>query len=245
MTSFEQLARDEQPQLEERLRAELGGISDVANRTGEQAAVTRAGEASTRASANDVAQFERATRTFDLSPRQQKAAARRQSLNRSVNRASAQGATRRGFVDRAKVAASTGQGFADAFFNQRISGETALAESFASEESARIGRDANKSAAKIATAGKIVGTALAFFSSEKLKDDHGHEAQLLNKLKKVRVNKWNYKGDDKTHVGPFSEEFNREFGIKTDRPDMISVIDALGVTMGAIKELDKKVEARG
>ena len=242
---LERLAETEGPAIDERLRNELGGITDIAERKGEQVAVDRAKKAAARAAAGDEAQFERSTRGFDLSDRQKKVAGRRQSLSRSLNRASAAGGVRRGFTDRAKAAASTGGSFADALFGQRVSGETSLASSFAGEESARVQEKAAKKSALIGTIGSLAGTALAFFSSEELKHDHGHEPQLLNKLKKVRVNRWQYKGDDETHVGPFSEEFNREFGIKTDRPDMISVIDALGVTMGAIKELDKKVEARG
>ena len=244
LQELEVMAMNEQPGIENRLRSEIASIQGTADKTGEQQALAQATISSERASANDEAQFERSTRTLDLSDRQKRVASRRQGLSRALNRARAAGATRRGFTDRAKAAESMGGAFADAMFGQRLSGTEARASAWTQKEGAGILNKANKTASTISTVGKIAGAALTFFSSEDLKHDHGHEPELLAKLKKVRVNRWQYKGDDKTHVGPFSEEFNKEFGIDTDRPDMINVIDALGVTLGAIKELDKKVEAR-
>jgi len=231
--------------VDDRLNRQVRAIEDTTNRVGEDEAVAKAGQDAENRSRSDDAQFERATRGMDLSDRQKKSAARRQTLSRALNRASAQGATRRGFTDRSKAAASQGGGFADAIFSQRVAGETAIASAFVNKKAADDQARAERKKSSIGVVGSIIGGALAFFSSEELKHDHGHEGKLLEKLKKVRVNRWQYKGDNKTHVGPFSEEFNREFGIDTDRPDMINVIDALGVTMGAIKELDKKVSAHG
>jgi hypothetical protein len=182
---------------------------------------------------------------MDLSDRQKAAASRRLGLSRSLNRAMATNATRRGFAARSEAAASAGSGLSDALFSQRLSSTQDLAAAQAGHEAADAQRKAQKKASLIGTIGTIAGAALMMMSSEKVKDDHGHEEGLLSKLKKVRVNRWNYKGENKTHVGPFAEEFNKEFGIDTDRTDMINVIDALGVTLGAVKELDKKVEARG
>ena len=108
-------------------------------------------------------------------------------------------------------------------------------------------RDYNKSRAQKETIGQVAGMAISLMamSSEKWKDDHGPTEGLLDKLKNVRVNRWNYKGSRQKHVGPFAEEFNREFGIETDDPRFINIIDALGVTLGAVKELNEKVEAHG
>jgi len=239
--SLERIAGREGLANDRRLSGDLAMIDDAANRVGEESAVAASNLSAQRQSDNDEAQFERATRGMDLSPRQQKAANRRLGLTRSLNRASAAGSTRRGFTDRSKAASASGQGFSDALFSQRVSGRTGLAQAEGARLSAEAQRDANKKSSKIGLIGSIIGGALSFFSSEELKHDRGHEGDLLKKLKNVRVNRWQYKGDDKTHVGPFSEEFNREFGIDTDRPDMINVIDALGVTLGAVKELDKKI----
>jgi len=229
----------------EQVAKQVRGFENIANRVGEDKAVAKAAADSDTQSTNDAAQFERATRGMDLSPRQKKAAGRRLGLARSLNRASATGAVRRGFTDRSKAALSQSGGFADALFSQRLQGETGIASAYMTKKASDAQNKAAKKQGQLGAIGSIIGGALAFFSSEDLKDDLGREPQLLKKLEKVRVNRWKYKGDDKTHVGPFSEEFNREFGIDTDRPDMINVIDALGVTLGAIKELDKKVSAHG
>lgn len=243
LNRLEILNANEGPAVEERLGRQLRGIEDVANRVGEDKAVAEAGQDADTRSGLDAAQFERSTRGMDLSPRQKKAAGRRLGLARSLNRARATGATRRGFTDRSQAAKSTGGGFADAIFSQRLAGETSIASAFVTKKASEDQAKAQKKQGFLGAAGTVIGGALAFFSSEELKHNHGHEGDLLEKLKKVRVNRWQYKGDDETHVGPFSEEFNREFGIETDRPDMINVIDALGVTLGAVKELDKKVSA--
>ena len=242
---LENIAANEGPANDARLGNQISAIEDIANKKGEEQAVAKASEQAGVRSRLDAEQFERKTRGFDLSPRQQKSANRKLGLNRSVNRAAAAGAERRGFTDRAQAAASAGGGFADAIFGQRLAGETSIASAFVSDKASKDKARADKKKGTLGLVGSVIGGALAFFSSEDLKHDHGHEGDLLDKLKKVRVNRWQYKGDNKTHVGPFSEEFNKEFGIDTDRPDMINVIDALGVTMGAIKELDKKVSAHG
>jgi len=245
LNRLEVVAPNELPAIDDRISRQTGAVEDIADRVGEDAAVSKAAQDATTRSRLDEEQFERSTRGMDLSPRQKRAAGRRLGLARSLNRAQATGDVRRGFTDRAKVAMSQGGGFADAIFSQRLAGETNIASAYMTKKAAKAQERSQKKSGALGAVGSIIGGALAFFSSEELKHDHGHEGKLLEKLKKVRVNRWQYKGDDKTHIGPFSEEFNREFGIDTDRPDMINVIDALGVTMGAIKELDKKVSAHG
>lgn len=238
---LEKVAADELGPLDGRISRQLTGLEEIVDRKGEAGAVARAGADAISSSRRDEAQFERRTRGMDLSPRQQRAAGRRLGLARQLNRARAQGETRRGFTDRAAAAASQGGAIADSIFAQRLAGETNLASAYTTKKMADDNKQASKRQGRIAAVSQIAGAALAFFSSEKLKSDHGHEPALLDKLKRVRVNRWKYHGDNKTHVGPFAEEFNKEFGIDTDRPDMINVIDALGVTMGAVKELDRKV----
>ena len=245
-TAFGLGSNTEGAQVDQQLSRQLGVLEGVVNRNGESGTVDAVSRSANTSSDRDAAQFERATRGQDLSARQQGAAKARLTLSRSLNRASAAGDTRRGFAAQSDAAAASGAGFADAFFSQRLAGETNITAVKAYEEANAAQRSADKKNGIISAIGSIAGAAIgAFFSSENLKHDHGRETMLLDRLKKVRVNRWQYKGDDKTHVGPFSEEFNREFGIDTDRPDMISVIDALGVTLGAVKELDEKVSAHG
>lgn len=245
LEALQALGVSEESSANERIATSLQQLSDIENRVGEQAAVDRSASLSDRLSSNRDAQFERATRTMDLSGRQGRSATRRLGLSRSLNRASATGATRRGFTNRSQLASQAGQGFADALFAQQADATSALGGAEARRQGLVAQEKANKKAGKLALLGKVAGTALMFMSSENVKHDHGPEANLLDKLKKVRVNRWQYKGDDKTHVGPFAEEFNKQFGTDTDRPDMINVIDALGVTLGAVKELNEKVDARG
>ncbi len=230
----------------------LIGISDqvaklqsIQDREGEEEAVGRAASFAGRASARDEAQFERATRSFDPSARQQRGANRRLGLARKLNRARASGATRRGFADRSKIASRVGGSLADELFAQQISAETDITSIATAKKSARIQRNADKKSSLISGLGTVAGIALSVFSSEKLKDKQGPATGFLEKLKKVRVEKWNYKGATRRHVGPFAEEFNDAFEVNQDNRGMINVIDALGVTLGAVKELDRKIEAHG
>ena len=242
---LERLTYNQIASTDARLGDEFGRIQDTADQKGLAAALNYTTRNAEAASDRDAAQFERATRTMGLTDRQKGAATRQLGLRRSLNRAQALDATRTGFRQRAEAAQSMGRGFSDAFLGQELSQSQTLGEVQAADDRARMERKYAKSAATKQTIGTIAGLAMAFMSSEKLKDDRGSAKGLLDKLGKVRVNRWNYKGAEREHIGPFAEEFNREFGVKTDRPDMINVIDALGVTLGAVKELNEKVEARG
>lgn len=86
--------------------------------------------------------------------------------------------------------------------------------------------------------------AFAFLSEEDAKEDKKKPSkEPLGAIRKMRVDEWTYKegkGDGKTHVGPYAEEFAKETGVGDGKT--INVIDALGVSMGAIKALDKKVD---
>lgn len=241
LREFEIIAANEMPGLHARLERQFGGIEGMADRRGEERALADARANADRKAQLDAAQFERSTRGMDLSPRQEKAAARRLGLTRALNRASGTGQVRRGFGERARMAESIGGGFGDALFGQRVAGQQSLASAYMGRSVAAVQKEEQKRADRAATGAQVAGIVLAMMSSEKVKDDRGRESGLLGKLKNVRVNRWNYKGDEKTHVGPFAEEFNREFNIDTDNPGMINIIDAIGVTLGAVKELDEKV----
>lgn len=223
----------------------ISNLEDIENRVGEEQGVREAAFVSGRSSDRDAAQFERATRTFDASERQQRSANRQLGLARKLNRARATGATRRGFADRSKIASQVGGSLADQLFQQQISGARQISSAAGAKKQAKIARDAAKKSGLISTVGTVAGIALAVFSSESLKDKQGPATDLLKKLKKVRVEKWNYKGSTRRHIGAFAEEFNDVFEVNQDNRGMINVIDALGVTMGAVKELDKKLEAHG
>lgn len=87
---------------------------------------------------------------------------------------------------------------------------------------------------------------LAMTSSKKAKQNKKpvKKGKALAAVKGLDVESWDYKpgmGDGGSHIGPYAEDFKRETG-KGDGKT-INVVDALGVTMKAIQDLDDKVEA--
>lgn len=88
--------------------------------------------------------------------------------------------------------------------------------------------------------GKIAG---AFMSSKKVKHDKRPVRGVLEAVENMPVEEWTYNqgaGDEGTHIGPYAEDFARETGMGDGKS--IGVIDAIGVTMGAVKELSSKVD---
>jgi hypothetical protein len=65
-----------------------------------------------------------------------------------------------------------------------------------------------------------------------------NEEELLAKIEKLDIKKWNYKGTDEVHIGPVAEEFKELFqlGVKDDNQH-ISTLDALK----SVQILNKKV----
>lgn len=73
--------------------------------------------------------------------------------------------------------------------------------------------------------------------------------KVMDGFRKMSVKKWRYKpevgmGTD-SHVGPIAQDFNASFGIETPRNDAISMIDAIGVTMAGIKNIDERLRKAG
>jgi hypothetical protein len=91
--------------------------------------------------------------------------------------------------------------------------------------------------------GQAVG---AMMSSEEAKTDKRKVHGILDAVKQMRIEKWRYKdgkGDGAEHIGTYAEDFKAKTGLGDGKS--INVIDALGVTMGALKELAGKVDALG
>lgn len=89
--------------------------------------------------------------------------------------------------------------------------------------------------------GSVAG--LTFGSSKDIKENKRPERSILEAIKKMPVERWNYKDgveDGGEHVGPYAEDFQRETGLGSDKE--IKVQDIVGVTLGAVKELADKVE---
>lgn len=96
--------------------------------------------------------------------------------------------------------------------------------------------------------GNLVGTGIgayaAFASSKTIKENKEGVDGALDALDSMPVEKWDYKegeGDGGTHVGPYAEDFRAKTGLGDGKS--INVIDAVGVTMKAVQELNKKVDA--
>ncbi|MFC3816635.1 hypothetical protein [Lysobacter sp. GCM10012299] len=95
------------------------------------------------------------------------------------------------------------------------------------------------------SAAAAIGGMMLMASSKDIKDTQkpllGDEA--LRAIRKMPVDRWNYKGDSTPHVGTYAEDFNSALGLP-DQP-YINAIDAIGVLTGAVKALDKKVNKGG
>lgn len=91
--------------------------------------------------------------------------------------------------------------------------------------------------------GSIAGMAMSYFSSEELKTDKKPVKGALAAVEAMPVEQWRYKEgveDGGEHIGPYAEDFHEATG-KGDGTS-IPVQDAIGVTMGAIQELARKVD---
>lgn len=92
----------------------------------------------------------------------------------------------------------------------------------------------------------IGGIAGLMWSDEDSKEDKRPAKGVLEALKEMPVEAWRYKegseGDDggEQHVGTYAQDFKKATGLGDGKS--INVIDAIGVTMGAVKELAEKVD---
>lgn len=90
--------------------------------------------------------------------------------------------------------------------------------------------------------GSLAGMAM-FMSSKDYKENKRPARGVLDALKEMPVEQWKYKdgiADGGEHIGPYAEDFQAATG-KGDGKS-IPVIDAVGMTMGAVKELAEKVD---
>jgi hypothetical protein len=66
---------------------------------------------------------------------------------------------------------------------------------------------------------------------------------ILDRVSKLKVQKWNYKADDKSfrHIGPVAQDFSAAFAIGYDNKH-ISALDENGVALAAIQGLAEEVK---
>ena len=92
--------------------------------------------------------------------------------------------------------------------------------------------------------GMVLG-AMPFTSSKDTKTKKKKALNVLDAVKGMPVEEWEYKagmgdGGGRKHVGPYAEDFQKATGLGNGRE--ISVIDAVGVNMGATQELASQVD---
>ncbi len=219
-------------------------VFDEASQVGLSQAVSQAGVESEEASAAQAGAIRRRQRGLglNLSDRQQRSQTRTLNLTRELRKASAKGSTRRGFRDRAEQARRGAGALEDQAFGIEANAEIGLTNAAGQERIRAEQRASAKKQARNSIIGSVIGIGAMFLSDENMKVSK-RSVSLLDKLKKVRVEKWKYVGEDADHIGPYAQEFNDAFGLGQDDNSQISVIDALGVTLGAVKELSERVNA--
>jgi len=90
--------------------------------------------------------------------------------------------------------------------------------------------------------GALGSVAGAFIPSSK-EIKHGKQpVDALGAIREMPVEQWTYnegQGDGGTHVGPYAEDFQKATGVGDGKS--IDAITMMGLTMGAVRELDAKV----
>lgn len=96
--------------------------------------------------------------------------------------------------------------------------------------------------------GQILGAgttiaSLAAFSHPDLKTDKKPIEHILPRIDKMKIESWRYKdglGDPATHIGPYADEWKDLTG--TGDGVSIPFVDAFGVTLAGVQELNRKVD---
>lgn len=137
-----------------------------------------------------------------------------------------------------------GQGYQGA-----MGANSSAASMYQGMDSTRLGAyqaESQERAALYGGIGQMAGaatSALMMASSKDVKENKKPVKGALIALNGLNVEKWDYKdgaGDGGSHVGPYAEDFQRETGMGDGKH--INMIDAMGLTMKAIQELDQKVD---
>lgn len=91
--------------------------------------------------------------------------------------------------------------------------------------------------------GTAAGMGMMAFSSKDFKEDKKPVEGALEAVESMPVEEWTYKegiADGGRHIGPYAEDFQAATGKGNGK--MIPVMDAVGVTMKAVQELNAKVD---
>ena len=82
-------------------------------------------------------------------------------------------------------------------------------------------------------------------SSRSYKHDDGEPTRLVDLVRKAPVRTWRYRPEidphQELHIGPYAEDFQRATGLGDGKT--INLIDACGIALGCIQELDRDVRS--
>jgi len=84
------------------------------------------------------------------------------------------------------------------------------------------------------------------FTSDRNAKEHFsplNTGEVLEKLARLPLTEWNYKGYAEKHVGPMAQDFHAAFPFN-DNDKMLNSADVAGVSLAAIQGLNQKVEAQ-
>lgn len=96
----------------------------------------------------------------------------------------------------------------------------------------------NQTQGNLSGLGSILG---GMFCSREYKENNRPAESILPRLNQLKVEAWNYIGDDQTHVGPYAEDFRDLFGLGDGK--QIPIVDLFGVLILGMQELTRRVEA--
>jgi hypothetical protein len=92
------------------------------------------------------------------------------------------------------------------------------------------------------------GASITCASSRTLKENFGEVDgnDILQRMRRIPVNTWNYIDEGRTsrHMGPFAEDFWREFALGNE-PLAIGHLDIDGVNFAGVKALDERTTRQG
>lgn len=82
-------------------------------------------------------------------------------------------------------------------------------------------------------------------SSDERKKENIEDVSVLEKIKDLRVKRWNFKEDVQklSHIGPMARDFNELFEVDGENIESINLGNMAGVALRAIQELAEKIDA--
>jgi hypothetical protein len=122
-----------------------------------------------------------------------------------------------------------------------LGGPTTLTQSSSQAESTSLAESLARAYGEQSSSGSSRGRAWNFdtsasaISHSSLKENIAPADGILDKLERMHINTWHYKGDAVKHVGPMAEQFHELFGVGDGVT--LNLVDVMGVLLGAMKEL--------